>query len=427
MTEQTHTPRVRLLDVAVENVKRINEVAAEILPTGLTIVGGKNTHGKTSFIDAIAWDLGGDRFKPTSPARNGKTPYIKIRLDNGYTVERAGKNSALKVTCPEGKAGVAALREFISPFALDLSKFMAASEPEKIKILLAQFPELGKQLDALVCSEKALYDERHKIGVIADSKTKYAENLAYDEFAPDALADVSEITARLTAAHAEINRQENCNAKRAELKRDIDRRKSEIASDEAAIKKLMGTVELKKTQLEKLVDAHEEMDIESLGFPMPDTSEIERELAEVEIKNTAYRHNESKRQAAGEAAELREKYEKQTTEIEEIRAKQRELLKPLSGVLDGLSLADGCVKYNDQQWDCMSTAEQYKVATAICSRLNPSCGFVLIDRLETMDTDTLAEFGAWLTERGLQAIGTRVSTGDECTFIIEDGNRKEEF
>ena len=35
--------------------------------------------------------------------------------------------------------------------------------------------------------------------------------------------------------------------------------------------------------------------------------------------------------------------------------------------------------------------------------------------------DTLNEFGAWLEQEGLQAIATRVSTGDECSIIIEDG------
>lgn len=38
-----------------------------------------------------------------------------------------------------------------------------------------------------------------------------------------------------------------------------------------------------------------------------------------------------------------------------------------------------------------------------------------------MDTDTLREFGSWLEAEGLQAIATRVSTGDECSIIIEDG------
>ena len=45
----------------------------------------------------------------------------------------------------------------------------------------------------------------------------------------------------------------------------------------------------------------------------------------------------------------------------------------------------------------------------------------LLDKLEQMDRKTLQEFGEWLEAEGLQAIATRVSTGDECSIIIEDG------
>ena len=34
---------------------------------------------------------------------------------------------------------------------------------------------------------------------------------------------------------------------------------------------------------------------------------------------------------------------------------------------------------------------------------------------------TLNEFSQWLQQEGLQAIATRVSTGEECSIIIEDG------
>ena len=69
----------------------------------------------------------------------------------------------------------------------------------------------------------------------------------------------------------------------------------------------------------------------------------------------------------------------------------------------------------------MSGSDQLKVAAAIVRKLNPKCGFVLLDKLEQMDMDTLNEFGQWLEGEGLQAIATRVSTGGECSIIIEDG------
>ena len=75
----------------------------------------------------------------------------------------------------------------------------------------------------------------------------------------------------------------------------------------------------------------------------------------------------------------------------------------------------------------MSGSEQLRVATAIVRKLNPDCGFVLIDKLEQMDIETMNDFGAWLEQEGLQAIATSVSTGDECSIIIEDGYVKQTF
>ena len=69
----------------------------------------------------------------------------------------------------------------------------------------------------------------------------------------------------------------------------------------------------------------------------------------------------------------------------------------------------------------MSGSDRLKVSTAIVRKLNPNCGFVLLDKLEQMDMKSLQEFGEWLEAEGLQAIATRVSTGDECSIIIEDG------
>ena len=90
-----------------------------------------------------------------------------------------------------------------------------------------------------------------------------------------------------------------------------------------------------------------------------------------------------------------------------------------------MSVEDNELTYHGKKWDSMSGSEQLRVATAIVRKLNPDCGFVLIDKLEQMDIETMNEFGTWLEQEGLQAIATRVSTGDECSIIIDDGYVKD--
>ena len=128
-----------------------------------------------------------------------------------------------------------------------------------------------------------------------------------------------------------------------------------------------------------------------------------------------------KDKAEDDARDYENQYKALTVEINDVRQKQIDLLKSAELPLPELSVKDGELIYKGQQWDNMSGSDRLKVSTAIVRKLNPKCGFVLLDKLEQMDEDTLNEFGRWLEQEGLQAIATRVSTGDECSIIIEDG------
>ena len=151
------------------------------------------------------------------------------------------------------------------------------------------------------------------------------------------------------------------------------------------------------------------------------TAEIEESIANIEEINRRVRANLTKANALDEAEQLRNEYENLTDDLNEVRNKRKALLDSADLPLEGLSVNEGALVYKGQQWSDMSSAEQLIVATAIVRKLNPECGFVLMDKLEQMDTDTLAEFGSWLETEGLQVIATRVSTGEECSIIIEDG------
>ena len=130
---------VKITALEAENVKRIKAVALTPAPTGLTLVGGNNNQGKTSVLDALAWALGGEKFRPAAAQRDGAVApaHLRVVLSNGVVVERKGKNSNLTVTDPTGRrSGQQLLNAFIEPLALDLPRFMEASDKEKADILL---------------------------------------------------------------------------------------------------------------------------------------------------------------------------------------------------------------------------------------------------------------------------------------------------
>lgn len=407
---------MKINTLELENVKRIKAVKIEPTKDGLTVIGGRNGQGKTSVLDSIAWALGGDRYRPSEPQRQGSVlpPNLKITMDNGLVVERSGKNSTLRVTDPTGrKGGQQLINEFVSQLALDLPKFMTASNKDKADTLL-RIIGVGDQLAKFERDETELYNKRHAIGQIADQKTKYAKEMTEYPDVPDRLISASELIKQQQGimAHNAENKRKRDNAASLQGKYDaLNRRIAEIQDELnrllAEQQSLMDDLRVANMAAEHLEDLS--------------TAQLEQDIENVEKLNIKVRANLEKEKAEEDAKAYHAQYSELTNEIESIRQKKTDLLNSAQLPLPGLSVQDGELTYNGFKWDNMSGADQLKVSTAIVRKLNPQCGFVLLDKLEQMDIDTLKEFGDWLEQEGLQAIATRVSTGDECSVLIEDG------
>lgn len=407
---------MKINKLEIENVKRVKAVKIEPAESGLTVIGGRNNQGKTSVLDSIAWALGGDRHRPSQAAREGSIipPHLHIVMNNGLEVERKGKNSDLKVTDPTGKrAGQQLLNEFVEELAIDLPKFMASSSREKAEVLL-KIIGVGPQLHELETQETELYNRRHAIGQIADQKAKFAREMTYYPDAPKEPVSASELIRQQQDILARNGENQRKRAQAAALLAERNRLAEKVNSLKA---------ELKRYE-DQLVQVDEDMNIayqtaESLRDES--TAELERNIQDIERINVKVRANLDKDKAEMDAQQYKNEYDSMTAKLNDVRQKKIDLLENAALPLPGLSVADGELTYNGRKWDNMSGSDQLKVSTAIVRRLNPNCGFVLIDKLEQMDLDTMQEFGAWLEQEGLQAIATRVSTGGECQIIIEDG------
>lgn len=400
---------IKINKLEIENVKRVKAVKIEPTANGLTIIGGNNKQGKTSVLDAIAWALGGNSFRP-SQAQNSESvipPHLHIVLNNGLIVERKGKNSELKVTDPEGnKGGQQLLNEFIEQLALDLPKFMESSSKEKASTLL-KIIGIGDKLAEMDQQEKELYNRRLAIGQIADQKEKFAKEQPYYPEAPKEIVSASEL----------IRQQQDILARNGENQRkreNLHRLEQEYQKINDQLADLMKKQDAVHADLEIARKSAENLTDES-------TEELEKNITGIEDINRKVRANLDKDKAEEDALEYRNQYRELTQKIEGIRKDRTDLLTGADLPLENLSVEDGELVYEGQKWDNMSGSDRLKVATAIVRKLNPKCGFVLLDKLEQMDIGTLNEFGAWLEQEGLQAIATRVSTGEECSIIIEDG------
>ena len=418
---------VKIMALEAENVKRIKAVALTPSPTGLTLVGGNNNQGKTSVLDALAWALGGDRFRPDAAQRDGAVApaHLKVKLSNGVVVERKGKNASLTVTDPTGRrSGQQLLNAFVEPLALDLPRFMEASDKEKADILL-RIIGIGTELHTRDLEIKALYDKHTFTGQLAAQKKHFAEELISYPDAPEEPVSASDLIRQqqeILARNGENQRKRNQLDKLIDEKNQLNFTLRDLDEKIEDLKEEYEQTQAKFTDLEKQIFQARKS---AAQLQDESTAELEASIRGIEEINQKVRANLEKSRAEDEAARYASDYDKLTEAITRKRADRMALLNGADLPLPELSVEDGALTYKGKHWRDMSGSDQLRVAAAIVRRLNPDCGFVLLDKLEQMDMTTLQEFSAWLEAEHLQAIATRVSTGSECQIIIEDGMVKD--
>lgn len=417
MKDKANTPQepVKILCFSAGNFKALKAFYCEPKPEGLTVIGGGNGAGKSSCLDALAFAVGGARYRPSNPKREGAVGDTSLHVDlsNGLTVERKGKNLSLTVTDREGaRHGQELLDAFISTIAIDLPKFYNASAKDKAHMILETLG-IEEKLAELARREKEKYDTRTVVGREADRKQKAAEDMPWHEDAPEESVSVADL----------IKQQQEIlsrNGIRAEHKRNLESYKAKVADIDSRVKALLGE---KAELLDKINDVQCAV---SNDGEEESTAELEAQIADFEEMNRKVAENAERTRRLEEADALSDQRDALTKEIEEVRAERLALLKDADFPLDGLSVNDaGELVYNGQPWDCMSGSQQLIVSCAIASRINPTCRFVLMDKLEQLDLTTLKAFDDWLKTQDLQCIATRVSTGGECSLVIEDGEVKE--
>lgn len=483
MSESSNTAPVKCIKIkhmTIQNVKAVNCIDYELPLSGVTTFGGRNNQGKSTALSAAQYTLGGESYRPTNYRKEnavGET-FTDILLTEGIRVCRIGETADLKVIDETGKLqGQTLLNKFISKMALDFPKFINGTDKERRDILLTAL-NLKDQVDAIEDVIESEYGERTVIGRIADQKEKAVKEMPYYEGIPtdelssaDVIKRLREVevrNAKVIAAKQDLEKlqqelvglvesSDEATRNRQKLATDLDtfnkRTHEELDATLNSIEKKIAALkeeaeEAKKTaerrwnEYKASVAAQQEMcdkrieqaaaDIETLtdriteaekaDFSLEDTSSFQKELDSIEETNHKVRVNKEREKATAEAIEQRRKYDEKTAIIEEKRKELDALLVGADLPYPGLTVVNRVIHLDGKAWDCMSESMKIRVGCAIVSRINPACKFMLVDKLEQLDSESLAELDQFAKDHDIQIIGTRVTTDpNDCSIIIKNG------
>lgn len=426
---------MKIVQLTSENVKRIRAIT--ITPHGNTvIIGGDNAQGKTSAIDSIAMALGGGKLIPGTPLRKGQK-HGRVEVDLGdLIVERrfTTKGSTLSVTPKDGgepfKSPQGVLDKLVGRLSFDPLEFVTMKPDAQLKTLKDL---VGVDFSDLDAKRKELYDQRSAFNAEAKSLEGQIDGLPEHKDAPersvsvDALLTEIETAEKRNAGAGELERQvaeaHRQSAQFAEDAARYDAEISELREKAKVLKKKQDEATAKSSEIYKEAFALEQRLAE---YQTVDTAPLKEQIKTADEQNRKIRENESRKTLASKMRHANGQAMKLTNKIEDIDAQKEQRLAEAKFPVVGLSFSETGVLLNGIPFDQASSAEQLKVSIAMGLAMNPKLKVLLIRDGSLLDDHSLAMVTQMATENDAQVWIERVSKGDECQVIIEDGMIAEE-
>lgn len=428
---------MKLIELKAENVKRLK--AARVSFDGaMTVIGGKNGAGKSSVLDAIMYALAGASTLPGKPVRTGADkaeievslegqPNLvvrrKIKADGKTTLEIEQLNddgSRAKIASPQKL-----LDSLVGSIAFDPLAFTRLRPQEQIEILRAA---VGVSVDDIDAEIKRLFDERTAVNRDAKSLESQLAGMPQHKDAPAAEVAASEILAEIEAVNAhnaDIEQQVRI-AEKIAAKRDAaleNLRAIDIKIDE--VERQLASLEQQKESLANELEGAEaavEMSSKSVvKLTLRDAMPLREKLATIESENAKVRANAAREAKADQFAAAQSQADDLSKQIEQLRTARVKRMDSAAWPVDGLGFGEAGVTFNGLPFEQCSSAEQLRISTAIALSQNPRLPIGFIRDGSLLDSESLALVEQLAAEKGAQIIVERVSDGDECSVIIEDG------
>lgn len=401
MSETKHIKRI-----AIGNVQGIRKI--DVIPTSvITIVGGENGAGKTSFIDAISYSMTGKPSTPR-PLRQGETEgFVDIAIGSAgsdevellaqrrfFRKDDGTEDSELTVWEPDS-TGLGKGTKYKSPQKV-LDALIGEFMGDPLEFIDAKASEQVAELKSLVGYDDSDIVARHTeaknaITVSEADITRLKNRLSgvqYDPNLPKEPTSAQAILDSITEANAK-------NEERTALSGKIDRasdRVVEIAGNIFDYEKQIKELEEKKSlaeaqQLEmegKIKNAKATLE----SMPVVDTTELTAKLGTVNETNEKIRLNNERAAAQGEydAAEAKrvaaENARKQC--LDDYKTRLKDLVNAKGIGVDDVTIEENEIFIGGIPFGQLNLARQIEIWFKIAIFKNPKLRAFHIDRGESL-------------------------------------------
>ena len=431
---------MKIISLTAENWMRLEAVNIEFVDSGAFVIGGENDQGKTAVLKLVRAILGGKSELPAIPVRVGETVALgELTLGGGdgdgdekkvivvtLTMTNEG-GYKLKVRSRDGASysrPATMLADLISAVTFNPLDILKMSPKEQRALF---FRLAGLNFEKLDGRRQRLSDERITVGRDVAGRQR-----AIDEMPHFSEAPAEEVV--VSALAEELREAQECNQRVYDAEREVLQIQADIQGKQSDIKKAEKQ-ETEWAQIAKNARAacvnleKKQLDAANAFAAMPraETEEIITQMRNAEVVNAKVRANAARAQVRQQFDCDHAKYEMLTEDIKAVDAAKRKMLADAKFSVEGLEFpSDGGVLYRGLPLEQDSGSGQLIRAVEIAAAMAPTLRTLLVDAGEQLGNERLKALDNWAQENDYQIIMTRVSTGPECSIVIEDGKIKKE-
>lgn len=404
MTDETG-PGLTIVQLVAENVKRLR--AVDIEPTSnVVVIAGRNSQGKTSVLDSIAWALGGTRMADARPVRDGEDRAM-IELDMGdFTVTRtwaADGKSTLKVMSKEGAkypSPQTFLDERLGALSFDPLAFSGKADKEQVADLLA-LVDLPFDPEDLARQRLAIFDQRTEVNREVRRMEATVEGRPRPgRYLPEQV-DINQLLDTHRQAQLVVALRQNVINDLANATSRVDELREQLAAAEVVRHE-------SELAVSRLPDA-------------PDMDDIDHQISQVEAINSAARATHDLHDMYVTLDEEKAAANDLTERLANIDKIKADALENATMPVPGLSFDDEGVTYQGIPFRQCSASERLRVSLGMAIAANPTIKVVRIVDGSLLDDDNMAVIAEMAERAGAQIWIERVGDGDGVGFVIEDG------